>query len=82
MKRLADAASPRAAAVFNRGEAAVNVTLTREQLGLDAARGQCACVDLRDVDRHVDVATSVRGALLAVLQVQPHEARVVRARCC
>jgi alpha-galactosidase len=80
VKKLADATSPRAAAVFNRGELTVNVTLTRAQMGFDEA--QCACVHLRDVELHADVATAVRSAVLVVLQVQPHEARVIRARCC
>ena len=80
VKRLASPSSPRAVAVFNRGEAARKVTVTRAQLGF--AAGSCACVDLRDVDTHKDVATGVKADALITVSLLPHEVQVLRATCC
>jgi alpha-galactosidase len=80
VKKLADAKSPRAAALFNRGPVAAGLALTRAQMGFDA--GSCACVDLKDIDRHTAVATGVTSDELLAVVLQPHEVRVVRATCC
>ena len=80
VKQLASPSSPRAVAVFNRGEAAEKVTVTRAQLGF--AAGSCACVDLRDVDTHKDVATGVKAEALITVSLLPHEVQVLRATCC
>lgn len=80
VKKLADPKSPRAAAAFNRGETAAKVTVTRAQMGFDG--GACACVDLRDVDTHTDVATGVKADDLNTLNLLPHEVKVVQATCC
>ena len=78
VKRLADPASPRAAAIFNRGASAANVTLTRRQMAFGAG---CGSVSLRDVDAHKEVAAAVQGEDLVTVHLQPHEARVLRATC-
>ena len=78
VKKLADPSSPRAAALFNRGETAATMTLTREQMGFDSA---CASVTLTDLDTHKVVASAVKGATLYSASLQPHEVRTVRAKC-
>ena len=49
VKRLARPSSPRAVAVFNRGEAAAKVVVTRTQLGF--ATGSCVRVDIQYLTR-------------------------------
>lgn len=80
VKRLADPSSPRAAAMFNRGETAASMAITRSHMAFD--EGSCQCVNLRDLDAHAEVAAGVRTDVLITLQIQPHEVRVVRASCC
>ena len=81
VKKLSDPKSPRAAALFNRGQASATVALTRAQMGFEA--GSCDCVDLRDVDEHKDVATGVKAArTLMSVELLPHQVKVLRATCC
>ena len=80
VKRLANATAPRAAALFNRGDAAAAIALTREHMHF--AAGTCSCVTLRDLDAHTTVAANVRTPLLLQPVVQPHQALVLLASCC
>ena len=80
VKKLADSASPRAAALFNRGKDGATMTLTRTQMGFPS--GSCACVSLTDLDTHKEVASKVTGETLYTAKLLPHEVRTVRARCC
>ena len=80
VKHLANSSSPRAAALFNRGDTVTQLSLTRTQMAFDA--GTCACVDLRDIDAHETVVSGVHGEVLFTQELQPHEVRVLRASCC
>lgn len=80
VKHLADEQSPRAAALFNRGDVAGTIKLTREMMGF--SNGTCDCVDLHDLDQHTTVASKVRGEMLFDAQLKPHEVQTLRATCC
>ena len=61
VKKLSEPSSPRAAAMFNRGETAASYPLTRTQMGF--ASGSCACVSLTDLDTHQVVARCLQAPL-------------------
>eukprot|EP01045_Picozoa_sp_COSAG04_P012403 COSAG04_NODE_834_length_9992_cov_54.919786_6_plen_156_part_00 len=80
VKNLANATSPRAVALFNRGERRVTMNVSRTELGLPAA---CGCASLRDETKKVAVERNcVRGGgAVASAPVLPHQAVVLRATC-
>ena len=72
--------APRALSLFNRGDAPLNVTVVRSML--DVARDDCAKVSLRDLWHHTMIVQDCYGAgAIWQVEVQPHEARVLRAFC-
>jgi hypothetical protein len=66
--------------MFNRGEEAATMTLTRTQM--DFSSGSCSCVSLTDLDTHKEVVSKVTAETLYTAKLLPHEVRTVRAKCC
>jgi hypothetical protein len=70
VKKLSSPSSPRAASLFNRGDAPATMKLTRAQMFFDdSGPSNCGCVDLRDCDTHKTVASGLRAELLYHLHV-------------
>ena len=81
VKNLANTTSPRAVALFNRGERRVTMNVSRTELGLAAG---CGCVSLRDLETKkvvVERSCVQGGGAVASAPVLPHQAVVLRATC-
>jgi len=82
VKNLASQRVPRAASLFNRGEAPASMALTRDMLQLpeDAA---CACLAFRDLDKHQELQSNVTSRdVVLEATVPPHAALTVSVTCC
>ena len=80
VKRLADPKSPRAAAIFNRGEDAVAVNLTRSQLNF--TESTCECVTLTDLDTKKEIAVGSRNEMVSDLAGMSLLVRLLTCRGC
>ena len=90
-KKLLDVRRPRAVALFNRGDVAMNMTLRREHLMLDddekegegeGAGVSCKTLSLRDVEQHKTVAKGLSGkGVLRTVVVESHQTVVWRVEC-
>ena len=80
VKKLASITSPRAAALFNRGAAAAQISLKYEQLSLDAS-ANCGTVTFTDLDTKTKLPKKLSKGESLLVNVVSHGVVVLRAAC-